>query len=69
MTREPESAIDPKETVFIVDDDESIREGLSNFLEAVGIDEVLLNADEFLLEVDAPPPQGAYLSPPHCRKL
>jgi FixJ family two-component response regulator len=27
-----------KETVFIVDDDESIREGLSNFLEAVGID-------------------------------
>ena len=26
-----------KETVFIVDDDESIREGLSNFLEAVGI--------------------------------
>jgi FixJ family two-component response regulator len=37
MTEEPEAARDPRETVFIVDDDESIREGLSNFLEAVGI--------------------------------
>jgi FixJ family two-component response regulator len=37
MKKEPEAAIDPKQTVFIVDDDESIREGLSNFLEAVGI--------------------------------
>jgi FixJ family two-component response regulator len=27
-----------RQTVFIVDDDESIREGLSNLLEAVGID-------------------------------
>jgi FixJ family two-component response regulator len=31
------AALDARETVFIVDDDESIREGLSNFLEAVGI--------------------------------
>jgi FixJ family two-component response regulator len=38
MTDKPETSKDVKETVFIVDDDESIREGLSNFLEAVGID-------------------------------
>ena len=38
MTEHPEAATVAKETVFIVDDDESIREGLSNFLEAVGID-------------------------------
>ena len=38
MTEKPETSKDMKETVFIVDDDESIREGLSNFLEAVGID-------------------------------
>ena len=38
MTEMPETSKDMKETVFIVDDDESIREGLSNFLEAVGID-------------------------------
>ena len=38
MTEHPEAAEAAKETVFIVDDDESIREGLSNFLEAVGID-------------------------------
>jgi len=29
--------MDQRETVFIVDDDESIREGVSNLLEAVGI--------------------------------
>jgi FixJ family two-component response regulator len=38
MTEKPETSKDEKETVFIVDDDESIREGLSNFLEAVGIE-------------------------------
>ena len=38
MTEMPETSKDMKETVFIVDDDEAIREGLSNFLEAVGID-------------------------------
>jgi len=38
MTDIPEISTAEKETVFIVDDDESIREGLSNFLEAVGID-------------------------------
>jgi FixJ family two-component response regulator len=38
MTEHPEPATDANETVFIVDDDESIRDGLSNFLEAVGID-------------------------------
>jgi len=37
MREEPIAAFDPRETVFIVDDDESIREGLSNFLESVGI--------------------------------
>jgi FixJ family two-component response regulator len=37
MTNESRAAADVKETVFIVDDDESIRDGLSNFLEAVGI--------------------------------
>jgi RNA polymerase sigma factor (sigma-70 family) len=37
MTDKPITALDAKETVFIVDDDESIREGLSNLLEAVGI--------------------------------
>jgi len=46
MTKEPESAIDPKETVFIVDDDESIREGLSNFLEAVGIKAICYSTAE-----------------------
>ena len=38
MTEKPDTSQNEKETVFIVDDDESIREGLSNFLEAVGID-------------------------------
>ena len=38
MTDHPEAKRNASETVFIVDDDESIREGLSNFLEAVGID-------------------------------
>jgi FixJ family two-component response regulator len=33
----PITAMDARETVFIVDDDEAIREGLFNFLEAVGI--------------------------------
>ncbi|MGB6745855.1 MAG: response regulator [Terracidiphilus sp.] len=37
MTEKPDASKDERETVFIVDDDESIREGLSNFLEAVGI--------------------------------
>jgi FixJ family two-component response regulator len=37
MTDKPDSATDAKETVFIVDDDESIREGVCNFLDAVGI--------------------------------
>ena len=36
MTNERDAG-EAKETVFIVDDDESIREGLSNFLEAVGM--------------------------------
>src|SRR5579859_7191972 len=38
MTDMPEISTAEKETVFIVYDDESIREGLSNFLEAVGIE-------------------------------
>ena len=38
MSDTPQNSIAEKETVFIVDDDESIREGLSNFLEAVGIE-------------------------------
>ena len=37
MTEKPVTSRDERETVFIVDDDESIREGLCNFLEAVGI--------------------------------
>ncbi|MGC1461979.1 MAG: response regulator [Terracidiphilus sp.] len=37
MTKGPETLADPRQTVYIVDDDESIRDGLSNFLEAVGI--------------------------------
>lgn len=37
MTNMPIAASDERETVYIVDDDESIREGLSNFLEAMGI--------------------------------
>ena len=37
MSEETIAAFHPRETVFIVDDDESIREGLSNLLEAVGI--------------------------------
>ncbi len=37
MTDEPDISRDERETVFIVDDDESIRDGLSNLLEAVGI--------------------------------
>lgn len=37
MTDKPIAALVARETVFIVDDDESIREGLSNLLEAVGI--------------------------------
>lgn len=38
MSEEQDSSRDARQTVYIVDDDESIREGLSNFLEAVGID-------------------------------
>ena len=38
MRDRPIESLDKKETVFIVDDDESIRDGLCNFLEAVGID-------------------------------
>jgi len=37
MTEKPDASRDKRETVFIVDDDESIREGLSNFLESLGI--------------------------------
>jgi FixJ family two-component response regulator len=37
MTEKSESAAPMRETVFIVDDDESICEGLSNLLEAVGV--------------------------------
>jgi FixJ family two-component response regulator len=37
MTEKPGNLVDQRETVFIVDDDESIREGVSNLLEAVGI--------------------------------
>lgn len=37
MTEPPGTLMDQRETVFIVDDDESIREGVSNLLEAVGI--------------------------------
>ncbi len=37
MTEEPFASKNERETVFIVDDDESIREGLCNLLEAVGI--------------------------------
>jgi FixJ family two-component response regulator len=37
MIDKPIAVLDVRETVFIVDDDESIREGLSNLLEAVGI--------------------------------
>jgi FixJ family two-component response regulator len=37
MTGEPNGATDANETVFIIDDDESIRDGLSNLLEAVKI--------------------------------
>ena len=37
MTEKPDTSRDEAETVFIVDDDESIREGVSNLLEAVGI--------------------------------
>jgi len=37
MTEKPDTSRDERETVFIVDDDEAIREGVSNLLEAVGI--------------------------------
>jgi FixJ family two-component response regulator len=37
MTETPDTLMDQRETVFIVDDDEAIREGVSNLLEAVGI--------------------------------
>lgn len=37
MNEGPDKSSDKRETVFIVDDDESIRDGLSNFLEAIGI--------------------------------
>jgi FixJ family two-component response regulator len=37
MSDRPIAELNARETVFIFDDDESIREGLSNFLEAVGI--------------------------------
>ncbi|HUV68247.1 MAG TPA: response regulator [Terracidiphilus sp.] len=38
MSEGRDTARGGKETVFIVDDDESVREGLTNYLEAVGID-------------------------------
>ncbi len=37
MTEKPDTLMEHRETVFIVDDDESIREGVANLLEAVGI--------------------------------
>jgi FixJ family two-component response regulator len=40
MTEETDKRVSARETVFIVDDDESIRDGLSNFLEALGINAV-----------------------------
>jgi FixJ family two-component response regulator len=40
---------DLKETVFLVDDDESVREGLQSLLESTGLDvRVFSSADEFL---------------------
>jgi FixJ family two-component response regulator len=40
---------DRKETVFLVDDDESVREGLESLLESTGMDvRVFSSADEFL---------------------
>jgi FixJ family two-component response regulator len=42
-----------RETVFVVDDDASIREGLANLLEAVGIaSEQFASAEDFLREWD-----------------
>ncbi len=38
MSEDMDASRNARQTVYIVDDDESIREGLSNFLEAVGID-------------------------------
>src|SRR5579864_5864828 len=41
--------IEPKETVFLVDDDESVREGIESLLESTGMDvRVFSSADEFL---------------------
>ena len=38
-----------KETVFLVDDDESVRQGLESLLESTGMDvRVFSSADEFL---------------------
>lgn len=48
MTEGPNKSRIDQETVFIVDDDESIREGLSNFLEAIGINaRCYATAEEF----------------------
>jgi len=48
MTEKPDNSQDERETVFIVDDDEAIREGVSNLLEAVGINaKCYATAEEF----------------------
>jgi len=48
MTEKPIAAMDARETVFIVDDDEAIREGLFNLLEAMGINaKCYATAEEF----------------------
>jgi FixJ family two-component response regulator len=47
------SAANMRQTVFIVDDDDAIREGLSNLLEAVGIaSETFPSAEDFLRQWD-----------------
>jgi FixJ family two-component response regulator len=48
MTKQLETLTAERQTVFIVDDDESILEGLSNLLEAVGINaKCYANAERF----------------------
>lgn len=50
MTAMPENKIPPSEAVFIVDDDISICEGLSNLLESVGIRAECYPSAETILE-------------------
>jgi len=48
-----QNAVAERQTVFIVDDDDAIREGLSNLLEAVGIaSETFPSAEDFLRQWD-----------------